>query len=341
MRVLLVALAVAVAALAQAAPSAEAKDCCTYILTGGDLGAGALAFRMPTGLVDPNIGDPLVGRDYTRVEAPSQLPTGAYGIYSGHRAYVNGSRQPNIDYYPQPGLIRLRRAPDAWFRLAPATVTYLNGLIERARTLKASGDLAQGVVAAAFESAGIETGTYSVRRELTARPPEDSAWQADDVCPCPVPAQVTDTLIMDELVPMLSVPPRGTEQPEGAVLISWDNDKGYGALGCYAPPHDGRPGRFWYGCPPLWQSGQPFYHETTPGFDAIIQETIAQQRSDGPPVAPAAGVGPLDAPAASSEGGALVGLLAVVVGGTGLAVITRLVAPRQRKGRRMPWPREA
>lgn len=315
MRIIVIALSAGLLVPALTASPAEAKGPPTYTLTGGDLGEHAMSFGAP------DDGYLLDGTNAEQIDAPRVPPGIAYDIYVS-AAYTYGSRLPALLYYPESGLIDSRQAPKGWYRLDPSTSAFLKETVEDARWRMAGGTLARNPIEAEFLAAGMDAQSYSVRREPIAGGAPLWGAAVESACPCPMPAELVPDLIMTELVDILSQAPSGTEAPRDVILISQDVSNGYGALGCYAPPADGRPGRFWLGCPPLWQSGTPDYHETTARFDAIIRETIELRLTDAQALPPSAE--PRTA-ATSTAGatGSLIGIAAAVAGAALLGVVAR------------------
>ena len=322
MRIALVAFTAALLTVTFAGGSAEAKGPPIYTLTGGALSEQAVPFRAPGGYL-------LLGTNAEQVERPSALVGVAYDIYT-NAAYTYGSRRPDFRYYPGAALIRAVGDGTGWHRLDAGTASFLDRTIEDARSQMTTGQLARNPVEAVFRASHIDVLQYTVRREPISGSAPVELSAIDSVCACPVPVELVPSLIMIELVRILSQAPKGVTLPKEVILISQDNAQGYGALGCYAPPNSGQPGRFWLGCPPLWQSGTPYFHETTAGFDAIIHETIEVKQAGAlvpQPTAPLAPppAAPFTVPStpAASWTLSLAGIAAALAGAAGLRLARR------------------
>ena len=314
----LVGVGVAIAVLALAVRSAEAKKLPSWVIAGGELGPYAAHIVAP---IPEEHAQPiqLPGLDAQAAAPPSQLPDLSYDLYSFGSfpiGLTNGG--PEHRYYPELKLLQ-RGQSDSWARLAPEAVAFLDAAIEEALAKSARGELEQGPIAAAFRARRLPEVRYWLRPSGAVD--ESPVVPALASCAeCIGLAGPSEAFIMRDLLAVVSQAPRAhdrlSEPP--AFLIEYEGivEPPYGViggrLGYYDPPAGDAPGRFW----PGGYSPDTPYYETTAGFDAVIAEALSRTGVSAQ-MGPAAE--PVKPRSASADNGWAISM--TTAAGAGLAVV--------------------
>ena len=274
----LVGVSIAIAVVALAVRSAEAKKLPSWVIAGGELGPYAAHVSAP---IPEEHAQPiqLPGRDAQAVGPPSQLPDLSYDLYSfGSFPIGLANGGPELRYYPELKLLQ-RGQSDSWARLAPEAVAFLDAAIEEALAKRAKGELEQGPIAADFRARHLPEVRYWLRP--SAAVDESPGVPALAGCAeCIGLAGPSEAFIMRDLLEVVSRAPKahGRLSVAPAFLIEYEGivEPPYGGiggrLGYYHPPTGDAPGRFW---PGGYSPDMPYY-ETTAGFDAVIAEALSR-----------------------------------------------------------------
>jgi len=286
LRLTFTGMALAVALIATR--GAEAKTP-AYVITGGELGSYAYHFFLgpedESNFVDPSVV----------AEAPRPLPALAYDLYNSWGNFAvpfqlaNGG--PELRYYPELRLLS-RPADGAWMKVSEAGAASLDLIIAEALGGKARGELEASPVGADFRARHLAMASFG----LYSYP--EAGLNAGAIDPWlrgrrlgGIGPPESESFIIGELVATVTHVPKESQEASPELVVSYSarvGDTGYGGvLGFYSAPKASRPGQFWddgY----LNESSWPYY-ETTPGFDAMIADAIAEPQSARPVEEGAAG----------------------------------------------------
>jgi hypothetical protein len=316
-----IAAVIALAAALGIAQNAEAKTP-AYVITGGELGPYAYHFFLGPEDED-NFGDASIG-----LEAPKPLPALAYDLYNSWGNFAvpfqiaNGG--PELRYYPEPKLLS-RPADGVWMKVSEGGAAVLDGAIEEAAAKKAKGELEGSPIAADFRARHLAVASYGLYAYPAAGLDSEAIdpWLRSRRLGGIGPPE-SERLIMKELVTTVTNAPVGSQEAAPELVISYSarvGDTGYGGfLGFYSSPNAGRPGHFWddgYSNESSWP-----YYETSPGFDTMIAEAMAEAQS-ARPVEEDAGGGMTTAEAT--------GVAAIGAGVVGAALATGVFLRRRRR----------
>ena len=251
----------------------------SYVISGGELGPYAYQFF---GFMDN--GEPAevdLAPEWPgsrQVEPPVTRPSLAYDMYASYGNFAvpyqiaNGG--PELRFYPEVGLLHAR-STDEWYQLAPDVAEFLEGVIRDALAKKDAGELEIGPIAADFRARSLDRVSYRFQRY-----PEDGFMEADiDQTPwfthsadARIGGPASQAFAMEHLVQTVSRPPAGPSNVPPEFVITYSGSSIGGILGFYLPTRDGEPGRFWHDGY-VYDKSTPYY-ETTPGFDALVEEAL-------------------------------------------------------------------
>ena len=292
--------------LVLSAGGAEAK-LPSYVIAGGELGPYAVHVSSLVLDEDDSFPQYLPGDDAQVVEPPRTLPGLSYDLYPSYGNFAiphqvtNGG--PELRYYPENHML-YSRLGDQWYQLGSDGIAFLDAAISDALGKMAAGELEEGPIRAEFRARHLSEVTYRLTSYAVAYEPTSVA-ECDE---CVTLSGRSEEFIMRHLVDVVSQPARGTtlEPPTLTVEYYGIVEPPYGGigglLGMYTPPTEGRPGRFWA----EGYSSETPYYETTPGFDAVIEEALRLAREWPDP--------PLVAVAFDGEDGSAISLPVVWIG---------------------------
>ncbi len=268
----MLALFIAAALLAAASAPVHAKAP-SLIISGGELGQDAAFF----GPGDPGWME-IPGEGATLTPAPAALPAVSYDLYRPqwlfHAAQAATSGRADAHYYPEARLM-YDSATNAWYKIAPETAASLQTAIDGALLGKAAGGLDPSVAAAELRGRGLVEATFWLR-PFESTPGLEYWTPPLSTCEtCAVLGTDGNDFATNDLLPMISQSPEeGAAEGSPKFLIEYSGGLNSGLVGAYAPPGDGRPGRFW---PALFSSSSipnAASYPTTPAFDRAVAEAF-------------------------------------------------------------------
>lgn len=267
-------IAVALLVFGLSAGGAEAK-LPSYVIAGGELGPYAAHFSSLV-LVEDDSFPQYLPDDQAQVVEPPRSPLGlSYDLYPSYGNFAipdqvtNGG--PELRYYPEDHML-YSRLGDQWYQLGSDGIAFLDEAISDALGKMAAGELEEGPIRAEFRARRLSEVTYWLTSYAGAYEPTFEA-ECDE---CVTLSGRSEEFVMRHLVDVVSQPTRGRTSEPPTLTIEYYGivEPPYGGigglLGMYTPPAEGRSGRFWAGG---FSSDAPYY-ETTPGFDAVIEEAL-------------------------------------------------------------------